>query len=93
LKTVIERGEKERARAITLTTSAAAPFNAPFYQGHGFVILSDDKSKMPFYLWNSLVDEKGRFGDGDVKDNTPDNPFLLPRVAMEKINGSHFKHE
>jgi GNAT superfamily N-acetyltransferase len=92
LKKVIERGEREEVRAITLTTSAAAPFNAPFYQGHGFVILSDDRSKMPFYLWNVLVDEKTSFGDGDVKDNTPENPFLLPRVAMEKINGKYFRH-
>ncbi len=81
LRGVIDRAVGARNRAVTLTTGGNIPWNAPFYQRHGFAVLSE---KMPEYLGVLLKAEIEHFSP----ENLPlvlKQPYLLPRVAMERL--------
>lgn len=77
---VIARAVELQCRAVTLATSGSAPWNAPFYERKGFVIL--EKGDMPLYL--------KKFLDKDIAHFDPSLPFVqktpyvLPRVVMRK---------
>lgn len=83
LRQVIQNGTAGGTRAVTLTTGGSVPWNAPFYERHGFVILRDIAA-MPKYLAKSLNEEILHFSPA----NFPlvlTCPELLPRVAMERL--------
>jgi GNAT superfamily N-acetyltransferase len=77
LEQVIDRAKKTHRRAITLVTGLLAPWNAPYYQRHGFEVI---RQFLPDYLQASLDAERASFGAGTV--SPPESPYLLPRVAM-----------
>jgi len=80
LKNIIERAEQTNRRAITLTTSGSAPWNAPYYSRFGFITLSDN---IPSYMRESFEEQKRYF----TMENFPrmsECVYCLPRVVMEK---------
>ena len=74
---VVGRAKKLGKRAVTLLTSASAPWNAPYYQKQGFVVLED---KMPEYLSKRLENNIRFYEPQRIK-----TPLIVPRVAMERL--------
>ena len=81
LTAVVRRAEREKARAVTLTTSSSAAWSFFFYKQHGFNVISKD---IPDYLQNDINAQIRNFSV-EVSPFILSCPSLLPRVAMERL--------